>query len=221
MLGTTRRSFLAQSLATASAVRLATSSLLIVAQEISPTTADAVGRMKWMNEPAAVRIFNGVITVRSRAKTDFWRKTYTGTIADNGHFFHLSVSGDFVFTVRVAGIYSDPFDQAGIMVRRDAENWMKCGTEFVDGRRNASIVFTREFSDWSTVDDLSQAEPVWWRAERKGNSIQVYCGLDGKKFSMMRSGYFMPSPEVEIGIMCAAPNGNGFEAKFDNLKLDS
>ena len=107
------------------------------------------------------------------------------------------------------------------MLRRDAENWMKCGTEFVDGRRNASIVFTREFSDWSTVDDLSQTEPIWWRAERKGNSIQVYCSLDRKKFSMMRSGYFTPSPEVEVGIMCAAPKGNGFEAKFDNLKLGS
>jgi len=34
-------------------------------------------------------------------------------------------------------------------------------------------------------------------------------------------GYFTPSPEVEVGIMCAAPKGNGFEAKFDNLKLGS
>jgi regulation of enolase protein 1 (concanavalin A-like superfamily) len=218
--GTTRRSFVTQSLATAAAVRLISSPTpLISSQEISRPGAGLIGKMKWMNEPAAAHISGGVITVRSRAKTDFWRETYTGNTADNGHFFHLPISGDFMFTARVAGKFSDQFDQAGIMVRLDAENWMKCGTEFFGGKRCGSVVFTRDFSDWSVMDDLSQTGPVWWRAERKGNSLQVYRSLDGKGFSMIRSGYFMPGPGVEVGIMCAAPEGNGFESEFDNLWL--
>ena len=221
MPGTTRRCFLARSLATVAAVRLVTRSPLLMSQGVSTQSADLIGRMKWMNEPAAVHISNGTITVRPRPKTDFWRTTYTGNTADNGHFFYLPVSGEFVFTARVKGKYSEPFDQAGIMVRLDAENWIKCGTEFVDGSRHASTVFTREFSDWSMMDDLSQTDPVWWRAERKGNSIQVYCSRDGKGFVMIRSGYFVPAPRLEVGIMCAAPEGNGFDAEFDNLRLNS
>ena len=41
--------------------------------------------------------------------------------------------------------YAAWYDQAGLMVRQNAENWMKCGTEFFDGQRHASVVFTRDF----------------------------------------------------------------------------
>jgi regulation of enolase protein 1 (concanavalin A-like superfamily) len=111
--------------------------------------------MKWMNEPASTKITDGKIIVRSRPKTDFWRKTFYGYITDNGHFFHLPVKGEFTLEARVAGEYAALYDQAGLMARLDAENWVKCGTELVDGKRHASVVFTRDFSDWSTMDDLS------------------------------------------------------------------
>jgi hypothetical protein len=95
------------------------------------------------------------LMVRSRSKTDFWRTTFYGYITDNGHFFHLPASGNFTFQARVTGQYSALYDQAGLMVRLDAENWMKCGTEFFDRQRHASVVFTRNVSDWSTMPDLS------------------------------------------------------------------
>jgi len=107
------------------------------------------------------------------------------------------------------------------MVRKEAENWMKCGTEFFDGRRHASVVFTRDFSDWSTMPDLSDTAPIWWRAVRKEDSIEALCSLDGKAFTSVRHGYFPPDEKVDVGIMCAAPEGPGFEALFDNLKLDT
>jgi uncharacterized protein len=106
------------------------------------------------------------------------------------------------------------------MVRVDANNWMKCGTEFFDKQRHASVVFTRDFSDWSTMPDLSRTAPVWWRAERKGDSMGNSCPLDGKAFTFLRSGYFPLRVKVNVGIMCAAPTGPGFVAVFDELKLD-
>jgi regulation of enolase protein 1 (concanavalin A-like superfamily) len=44
--------------------------------------------------------------------------------------------------------------------------------------------------------------------------------LDGKKFTSVRQGYFVSAVEVNVGIMCAAPEGPGFEAVFDDLKLE-
>jgi len=64
------------------------------------------------------------VLVRSRAKTDFWRKTLYGYMTDNGHFFYLLVSGDFAFEARVNGEYAALYDQAGLMVRQNAENWV-------------------------------------------------------------------------------------------------
>ena len=123
-------------------------------------------------------------------KTDFWRKAYYGYITDNGHFFHMRAEGDFVLQARVNGQYAALYDQAGLMVRVNAENWMKCGTEFFDGKRHASVVFTREYSDWSTMPDLTETGPVWWRAVRKGESVETLCSLDGKNFVSVRQGYF-------------------------------
>jgi hypothetical protein len=157
--------------------------------------------------------------VRSRAKTDFWRKTFYAYITDNGHFFHLPANGEFTFQARINGQYGALYDQAGLMVRLDAENWMKCGTEFFDGQRHASVVFTRDFSDWSTMPDLSSTAPVCWRAVRKKDSLETQCSLDGKNFTSVRQGYFVPGARVEVGIMCAAPEGPGFEATFGDIQL--
>ena len=183
--------------------------------------AGLIERMKWMNEPASFKRNGDQLVVRSRPKTDFWRKTFYGYITDNGHFFYAPAGGDFVFQARVNGRYAVLYDQAGLMVRLNAENWMKCGTEFFDGTRHASVVFTRDFSDWSTMPDLSNAEAIWWRAIRKKDSIETHCSLDGKNFTAIRQGYFPPDVKVDVGIMCAAPEGPGFDATFDHLRIES
>ena len=180
---------------------------------------DLFARMTWMNEPASWSQSGGKLLVRSRAKTDFWRKTFYGYVTDNGHFFHLPVGGDFTFQAHINGQYAALYDQAGLMVRLNAANWIKCGTEFFDGHRHASVVFTRDFSDWSTMPDLSNTAPIWWRAVRKKDSIETLCSLNGANFMSVRQGYFAPGVRVDVGIMCAAPEGPGFEGVFDDLTL--
>jgi len=188
--------------------------------EAAPSPEDILfSRMTWMNEPASSKIVGEQIVVRSRAKTDFWQKTFDGYVADNGHFYHLTVPGDFTFTACINGRYATQYDQAGLMVRLDSENWMRCGTELIDGKRFASVVFTRNYSDGSTMPDLSETEPIWWRAIRKKDSIETLCSLNGVQFTSVRMGYFPPNRPVEVGIMCAAPSGPGFESTFKDLKL--
>jgi uncharacterized protein len=190
--------------------------------EAAPSPQDTLlSRMTWMNEPASSKIAGEQIVVRSRAKTDFWQKTFDGYVADNGHFYHLSVPEEFTFTASINGKYATLYDQAGLMVRLDNENWMRCGTEFIDGKRFASVVFTRTYSDGSTMPDLSETEPIWWRIIRKKDSIETLCSLNGIQFTSARMGYFPPNRPVEVGIMCAAPSGPGFEATFKDLKLQT
>jgi hypothetical protein len=189
---------------------------------IAPSPHDnLLARMTWMNEPASSKITGEQLVVLSRPKTDFWQKTFDGYVADNGHFYHLSVPGEFTFTARFNGKYATLYDQAGLMVRLDSENWMRCGTEFLEGKRFGSVVFTRTYSDGSTMPDLSETAPVSWRIIRKKDSIETLCSLNGIQFTSVRMGYFPPSRPVEVGIMCAAPSGPGFEATFDDLKLET
>lgn len=215
-----RRTFLRTSLAVSCVAALGKNALSEAPPILALRGADLLTRMTWMNEPASSKVSGTQLLVHSRPKTDFWRKTFYGYITDNGHFFHLPAAEDFAFLARVNGKYTALYDQAGLMVRLDAENWMKCGTEFFDGRRHASVVFTREFSDWSTMPDLSDTDPVWWKAVRQKDSIETLCSLDGKNFTSVRQGYFPPTVKLEVGVMCAAPEGPGFDAVFDSLTLN-
>ena len=149
---TGRRTFLLQSLLASSATMIDSARVkALYAAATADTKTDLIAGMRWMNEPASSKRSGHLLTVRSRAKTDFWRKTFYGYVTDNGHFLYAPVSGDFVFQARINGEYAALYDQAGLMVRQNAENWMKYGTEFFDGQRHASVVFKRDFSDWSTM----------------------------------------------------------------------
>src|SRR5215813_1852679 len=115
-----RRNFLEQSLGLACLVGVTQSAIAQAAM-----STDLISHMTWMNQPASAKRSGNKLTVKSRAKTDFWRKTFYGYITDNGHFFHLAKSGDFTFQARINGKYAALYDQAGLMARLDAENWMK------------------------------------------------------------------------------------------------
>jgi len=185
------------------------------------TAGDLLSRMTWLNAPAQVHYSEGVLSLRTRGKTDFWRKTFYGYINDNGHFMSLPVTGDFTFQARVDGNYSALYDQAGLMVRLDEKHWMKCGTELVDNKRWASVVFTHDFSDWSTMEDLTQRGAVYWRVVRQKDSIEARCSIDGEKYITVRQGYFPAQQKVMVGVMACAPEGQGFDVTFDQLVLDA
>jgi hypothetical protein len=216
-----RRAFVTQVLGLAGGNWLTHLRLFAQTNAAPPTLVEGelIGRMKWMNDPESWQRSGDRLIVRSRPKTDFWRKTFYGYITDNGHFFRLTVKGDFVFQARVNGKYAALYDQAGLMVRLNPENWVKCGTEFFDGARHASVVFTRDFSDWSTMADLAKDQAVDWRITRTRDALEVACSLDQKAFQVIRQGYLVPSEQAEVGIMCASPEGNGLECEFDHLQL--
>ena len=176
-------------------------------------------KMKWFNEPASAKQSGDQLVVTTKPQTDYWRKTFYEYVTDNGHFFSLPVTGDFILQSRVAGKYTALYDQAGLMVRVNSNNWLKCGLELVDGIGHASVVVTREFSDWSTVRGITTKEPLWWRMVRKGASLEVLYSLDGKNFISTRLGYLPLQAAVDAGLMCCSPEGSGFEATFDELRL--
>ena len=176
-------------------------------------------KMKWFNEPASAKQSGDQLIVTTRPKTDYWRKTFYDYVTDNGHFSYLPVTGDFTLESRVAGKYAALYDQAGLMLRIDSSNWLKCGLELVDGIGHASVVVTREFSDWSTVRGITTKEPLWWRIVRKGASLEVLYSLDGKNFISTRLAYLPLQAAVDAGIMCCSPEGSGFDATFDELRL--
>jgi regulation of enolase protein 1 (concanavalin A-like superfamily) len=176
--------------------------------------------MHWFNPPAAWSIQDGRLNVTTAPKSDFWRKTHYGFTRDNGHFFFQEIRGDFALTLRIDGRYTDLYDQAGLMLRVDAENWIKTGIEFFDGCQHASAVVTREFSDWSVVRLEGRPASLWLRVTRKAETVEVSYSLDGQAYILLRLAYLVPSEITQAGPMCASPDGNGFEASFTEFRVE-
>jgi regulation of enolase protein 1 (concanavalin A-like superfamily) len=175
--------------------------------------------MKWLNEPRDWTHSGGVLTFTTEPKTDFWRKTHYGFIRDSGHFYGQPITGDFTAEVKVTGNYRTLYDQAGLMVRLDENNWLKCGVEFVDGEQLASVVLTREYSDWSFVPIPGNPASAWVRFRREGGAVEVHYSVDGTTFRQLRLGY-LTSGTVEVGMMACSPGDEGFTVRFEGFKLE-
>lgn len=177
--------------------------------------------MQWYNEPPQWQHDDAArtLTVTSGPKTDFWRKTHYGFVRDNGNFYYETVTGDFTVAVQVTGRYETLYDQAGLMVRADETTWVKCGIEYVDGVQYVSAVVTRDFSDWSVVTLDNPPESVWFRLKRAGGAIEIFYSRDGEQFTMYRTAQLSPAASLQVGMMCASPESDGFSATFSSYTV--
>ena len=106
--------------------------------------------MEWMNEPPEWSERDSTVFVTTGDRTDFWSRTFYGFRHSNGHLRYGVAKGDFSAEVTVSAAYEQLYDQAGMMLLVDEENWLKCGIEFTDGAMHFSTVVTRDgYSDWS------------------------------------------------------------------------
>lgn len=175
--------------------------------------------MDWLNEAPSWSEQGDTLSIRSAPGTDFWRVTYNGVVIDNGHFYYQRQTGDFQADVKIDGEYAGLYDQAGLMVRKDEMQWMKCGVEFFEEKQHASVVVTHEFSDWSFVPLPPDAASFWLRVTRKGVTIEVYYSLDGENYQMLRQAYFTSDEAIDVGVFCASPGGAGFAARFEGFRV--
>ncbi len=176
--------------------------------------------MDWLNEPPAWQASEdgSGLTVRVGARTDFWRRTHDGGLRDSGHFYYQPVTGDFTAHVRVAGRYAALYDQAGLMVRQDALVWLKCGIEFLHGVQQASVVVTHDWSDWSVLP-LANPPAITLRLVRRGATVEVYVAPEGQDFILLRQAFLSEAPTLQVGLMAAAPTGDGFPVTFTGFHI--
>lgn len=174
--------------------------------------------MQWYNEPPFWQAQADRLIVTAGPKTDFWRKTHYGFIRDDGNFYYQPVTGDFIADVTIVGHYQTLYDQAGLMLRLDQTTWIKCGVEYVDGVQYASAVVTRDYSDWSVVR-LPNPAALRLRLQRTGGAVEVLYSVGEAEYTMLRLAYLTEAETVQVGVMCASPQGEGFSVTFEAFNL--
>ncbi len=134
-------------------------------------------------------------------------------------FLYTERGGEFEVIVRISGDYKTRFDQMGLMLKIDENHWIKMGIEYVDGVYNFSTVHTINRSSWSVVSLNEKPKEMWVKAIRRSDSVEIFYSTDGKKYTMSNIVYFPEYKTVQVGMMAASPDGNGFLASFDNFAI--
>ncbi len=175
--------------------------------------------MQWFNEPESWSIKNNKLTMQVTPQSDYWRISHYGFTVDDAPFLYTTRGGEFEVKVKISGDYKVRFDQAGLMLRTDKENYIKAGIEFVDGKYNISCVVTHHTSDWSVITLDKSIDFIWIKAVRRLDAVEIFYSFDDKNYVMMRNCHLADNTPVMVGMMAACPDGNGFEARFENFKI--
>jgi regulation of enolase protein 1 (concanavalin A-like superfamily) len=88
--------------------------------------------LKWTREPADYSIADDKILITTQPHTDLWQRTYYHFRNDNAPVLQMETDEQFFsFVVRTdfAGSHHR-FDQCGVVVYLDSENWIKGSVEY-------------------------------------------------------------------------------------------
>jgi regulation of enolase protein 1 (concanavalin A-like superfamily) len=175
----------------------------------------------WLNEPARVAFDRGLV-VTTKPDTDFWQRTHYGFRRDDGHCLLTPRTGDFALTTSAEITPRARYDQCGLMVRVDAENWIKASVEYENPRisRLGSVVTNLGYSDWATQDIATEAGVHCYRIQRRGSDFLVEHSRPGQDWRQMRIAHLHTvGAEVLIGIYACSPEGGDLQCRFTSLDI--
>ncbi len=181
--------------------------------------AQTLDKMQWFNEPEKWAINGDRMSMLVTPHSDYWRISHYGFTVDDAPFYYGTYGGEFEAKVRISGDYKVRFDQACLMTRIDKENYIKAGIEFVDGKYHLSCVVTHHTSDWSVIELDKPVDYVWIKAVRRLDAIEIFYSFDDRNYILMRNAWMQDNTPMQVGLAAACPDGDGFEAHFDNFSV--
>lgn len=157
----------------------------------------------------------------TKPHTDLWQRTYYGFQNDNAPFVQTKIAEEFFsFSFKVKYETKKRFDQAGVILYLDSENWIKASIEYENDefQRLGSVVTNNGYSDWATVDILSEIKEMHYRLSRRNKDFCVENSFNGTTFKQMRICHLQNCPkEINIGIYACSPEDSSFKAVFSDL----
>lgn len=180
--------------------------------------------LQWTREPAKHHIEADRITISTEPGTDLWQRTYYGFQNDNAPVLQLSTKEKyFSFVVKTDfSSSSHRFDQCGIVLYLDSENWLKASIEYENEeyQRLGSVVTNHGYSDWATTDIPASIKSMWYRLSRRESDYCLECSADGVSFKQMRICHLWEgAEEIRFGIYACSPEDSSFEAEFSGMEI--
>ncbi|GAB6091687.1 DUF1349 domain-containing protein [Spirochaeta dissipatitropha] len=194
---------------------------------------------QWLFEPKQYDVTSRSVSITTEPGTDFWQRSYYGFRNNNAPALQIESKDNFTFIAKVSFEYQGQFDQCGLIMYLDSENWFKASIEYENQgfSRLGSVVTNFGYSDWATTD-IQLPEYIWYRLSRRGPDFLIESSLNGSEFKQIRIFHLhklgetteemgksnppLPaSNTVSFGVYACSPSDSSFTALFSDMKLES
>ena len=183
-----------------------------------------IKEFKWTREPQEYKIENDRIEITTSPHTDLWQRTYYHFQNDNAPVLQMETEEKyFSFVVKTEFAKSHHrFDQCGIVMYLDSENWLKASVEYENDKYQhlGSVVTNGGYSDWATTVIDASVKSMWYRFSRREDDYCIECSTDGIVFQQMRICHMSQgSGRIQFGIYACSPENSSFQAVFSNMQI--
>lgn len=183
-----------------------------------------LSELTWTREPQDYKIENDRIEIVTMPHTDLWQRTYYHFRNDNAPVLQMETEEEyFSFVVKTEFNESHHrFDQCGIVMYLDSENWLKGSVEYENDtyQHLGSVVTNNGYSDWATTVIDASVKSMWYRFSRRKDDYCIECSTDGIHFNQMRICHmYRGTGRIRFGIYACSPEDSSFRAVFSNMQL--
>ena len=179
---------------------------------------------RWIREPKTYKIEEDRIEITTEPHTDLWQRTYYHFRNDNAPVLQMETEEKY-FSFIVKTEFTDShhrFDQCGIVMYLDSENWVKGSIEYENEQFQhlGSVVTNHGYSDWATTVIDASIKSMWYRFSRREDDYCIECSTDGVHFDQMRICHMHEGGgKIQFGIYACSPEDSSFTAVFTDMKM--
>ena len=126
--------------------------------------------MEWTREPKQFAVTENRVEIITEPHTDLWQRTYYHFRNDNAPALQMKTREKyFSFVVKTEFDTKVRYDQSGIIMYLDSDNWLKAAMEYENEsiQRLGSVVTNNGYSDWASVDVDASIKSAWFRLSRR------------------------------------------------------
>ena len=182
-----------------------------------------VKEMKWIRVPKQYEITEDRVEIITEPHTDLWQRTYYHFRNDNAPVLQLETDEQFFsFVVKTDFDTKVRYDQSGIVMYLDSDNWLKAAMEYENDeiQRLGSVVTNNGYSDWSSVDVDASIKSIWFRFSRREDDFCIENSVDGVNFKQMRICHMFNAKEkITFGIYACSAEDSSFKASFTDMEI--
>ena len=181
-------------------------------------------KLVWTRSPEHYRISQEEIEITTQPHTDLWQRTYYHFRNDNAPVLQMEMAEPyFSFVVKTDFTNSKHrFDQCGIVLYLDSENWLKASVEYENEtfQHLGSVVTNDGYSDWATTVIDGSIRTMWYRLSRREDDYRIECSQDGITFHQMRICHMRKGGgAIRFGLYACSPEDSSFTAVFSQMCL--